>query len=196
MLLALWLYATVEGVGSARELDRLAERDLAYRWLAGGVPLNYHGLADFRVDHVVLLDRLLSESVTALVVEGLVSLAEITIDGTKVRANASKASFKTDTTLSRIEAAAARRIAALKAELTDNPAAGGRRRLAARQRAAREVHSRAARARRGRAVAGGESRAGEAARQGRSAEIRADGVAERSRGAQHAVCRRGDPPSV
>ena len=85
VLLALWLYATVEGVGSARELDRLAGRDLGYRWLAGGVPLNYHGLADFRVDHVALLDRLLSESVTALVAEGLVSLAEITIDGTKVR---------------------------------------------------------------------------------------------------------------
>jgi len=147
VLLALWLYATVEGVGSARELDRLAERDLAYRWLAGGVPVNYHGLADFRVDHVDLLDRLLTESVTALVAEGLVSLAEIAIDGTKVRANASKSSFKTDTTLARIETAAAQRIAALKAELTDDPAAGTRRRLAARQRAARDVHSRAGRAR-------------------------------------------------
>jgi hypothetical protein len=67
VLQAVWLYATVEGVGSARDLDRLSERDLAYRWLAGGVPLNYHGLADLRVAHVVLLDRLLTESVTALV---------------------------------------------------------------------------------------------------------------------------------
>src|SRR6266496_3755633 len=49
VLMALWLYATIEGVGSARQLERLAERDLAYRWIAGGVPLNYHGLADFRV---------------------------------------------------------------------------------------------------------------------------------------------------
>src|SRR5580698_9555604 len=83
VLLALWLYATVEGVGSARELDRLAGRDLGYRWLAGGVAVNYHGLADFRVDHVALLDRLLTESVTALVAEGLVSLTEISVDGTK-----------------------------------------------------------------------------------------------------------------
>src|SRR5260370_19537549 len=95
VLLALWLYATVEGIGSARELERLAERDLAYRWLAGGVPLNYHGLADFRVEQVEVLDRLLSESVTALIGEGVVSLAEIVVDGTKVRANASRGSVKT-----------------------------------------------------------------------------------------------------
>ena len=53
VMLALWLYAAVEGVGSARELERLAESDAAYRWLAGGVPLNYHGLADFRVEQVI-----------------------------------------------------------------------------------------------------------------------------------------------
>src|ERR1700727_1242230 len=69
------LYAAIEGVGSARQLERLAERDLAYRWIAGGVPLNYHGLSDFRVAHVEVLDRLLSESVTALIGEGVVSLA-------------------------------------------------------------------------------------------------------------------------
>jgi len=85
VVLALWLYATIEGVGSARQLERLAERDLAYRWIAGGVPLNYHGLADFRVAHVAVLDRLLTESVTALIAEGVVSLAEIVVDGTKVR---------------------------------------------------------------------------------------------------------------
>ena len=37
VLMALWLYATVEGVGSARALARLAERDLAYRWLAASL---------------------------------------------------------------------------------------------------------------------------------------------------------------
>src|SRR5438552_3934389 len=61
VLLALWLYAAIEGIGSARHLDRLSERDVAYRWIAGGVPLNYHGLSDFRVGHVEVLDRLLSE---------------------------------------------------------------------------------------------------------------------------------------
>ena len=90
VLLSLWLYATLEGVGSARELERLAQSDAAYRWLAGGVPLNYHGLADFRVASVEVLDRLLTQSVTALIAEGLISLAAIAVDGTKVRASASK----------------------------------------------------------------------------------------------------------
>jgi transposase len=65
VLMALWLYATIEGVGSARQLERLAQSEVAYRWIAGGVPLNYHGLADFRVAHLEALDRLLTESVTA-----------------------------------------------------------------------------------------------------------------------------------
>jgi transposase len=147
VLLALWLYATVEGIGSARELERLAERDLAYRWLAGGVPLNYHGLADFRVDQVEILDRLLTQSVTALIGEGLVSLADIAVDGTKVRASASKKSFKKEAKLLDIEAAVERRLAALKAELAGDPAASTRRSQAARARAASDVKERAARAR-------------------------------------------------
>jgi transposase len=147
VVLALWLYATIEGVGSARQLERLAERDLAYRWIAGGVPLNYHGLSDFRVGHVAVLDRLLSESVTALIAEGVVSLAEIAVDGTKVRANASRESFKTGTKLGQIGAAVEQRLAALKAEIESNPEASSRRQRAARERAGREVKERAERAR-------------------------------------------------
>jgi transposase len=147
VLLALWLYATVEGVGSARQLERLAQRDLAYRWIAGGVPLNYHGLADFRVGHVEVLDRLLSESVTALIGEGVVSLAEIVVDGTKVRANASRDSFKTGSKLARIGAAVEQRLATLKAEIESDPEASSRRKRAAQERAAREVKERAERAR-------------------------------------------------
>jgi transposase len=147
VLLAVWLYATVEGVGSARELDRLVERDISYRWIAGGVPLNYHGLADFRVEHLAVLDRLLTESVTAMIDQGLVSLAEIAVDGTKVRANASRESFKTGAKLMQIEAKVAERLAQLKAEVDDDPEASSRRRRAARERAARDVKERAARAR-------------------------------------------------
>ena len=147
VLLALWLYATIEGVGSARQLDRLAQSDVAYRWIAGGVPLNYHGPADFRVAHVEVLDRLLTDSVTALIAEGVVSLAEIAIDGTKVRANASRDSFKTAGTLERIEAAVERRLAALKAEIERDPEASSRRKRAAQERAAQEVKERAERAR-------------------------------------------------
>jgi transposase len=147
VLLSLWLYATIEGVGSARELERLAQSDAAYRWLAGGVPLNYHGLADFRVESVEVLDRLLTQSVTALIAEGLMTLSEIAVDGTKIRASASKESFKRGEKLIKIEAAVGDRLAALKQELTDDPGASSRRRQAARERAARDVHERAGRAR-------------------------------------------------
>lgn len=147
VLMALWLYATIEGVGSARQLDRLARSDLAYRWIAGGVPLNYHGLADFRVAHVAVLDRLLTESVTALIEAGVISLSEIAIDGTKVKANAGRGSFKTAAKLDRIEAAVERRLAELKAETESDPEASSRRKRAAAERAAREVKERAAKAR-------------------------------------------------
>jgi hypothetical protein len=109
--------------------------------------LNYHGLADFRVAHVGLLDRLLTESVTALIRSGVISLDEIAVDGTKVRANASRSSFKTADKLARIEAAVECRLAALKAEIENDPKASSQRRLAAKERAAREVKERAARAR-------------------------------------------------
>lgn len=147
VLVALWLYATIEGVGSARELERLAQHDPAYRWIAGGVPLNYHGLADFRMAHVEVLDRLLTESVTALIAEGVVSLAEIAVDGTKVRANASRDSFKSGSKLERISAAVEQRLARLTAEVASDPEASSRRKRAAQERAARQVKERAERAR-------------------------------------------------
>ncbi len=147
VLLGLWLYATIDGVGSARQLERLAQHDPAYRWIAGGVPLNYHGLADFRVAHVDVLDRLLTESVTALIAEGAVSLAEIAVDGTKVRANASRDSFKSGSKLERIGAAVEQRLATLKAEVESDPETSSRRKRAAQERAARQVKERAERAR-------------------------------------------------
>jgi transposase len=147
VLLSLWLYATIEGVGSARELERLAQSDAAYRWLAGGVRLNHHGLADFRVLSAEVLDRLLTQSVTALIAEGLISLDEIAVDGTKVRANASRKSFRTSEKLLKIEAAVVERLASLKQELSSDPGASSRRGQAARERAARDVQERVGRAR-------------------------------------------------
>jgi transposase len=148
VLLALWLYASLEGVGSARQLDRLCERDIAYRWLCGGVPVNYHGLSDFRFDHADLLDQLLSESLTALVAEGVVALDEIAIDGTKVKASAGKGSFRGEETLAALEEVTRRRVARLKAEGKNDPGASEKRRLAAQQRAAEDIARRAGEARR------------------------------------------------
>jgi transposase len=147
VLLALWLYATLEGVGSARELDRLVERDVAYRWLAGGVAVNYHGLADFRLDWSAQLDRLLTQSVTSLVAAKLVSLDEVAVDGTKIRSPASARSFTRGGRLARIEREAAARVAKLREELESDPAASTRRRKAAIERASREAQAKVDKAR-------------------------------------------------
>ena len=138
ILLALWLYATLEAVGSARALERLCDEHDAYRWLAGGVPVNYHTLADFRVEHVEVLDELLTRSVAALMVEGHVTLTRVAGDGMRVRASAGAASFRRRDTLEGALAEAEAQIRALKAELDDDRGASSRRIAAARERAATE----------------------------------------------------------
>ena len=94
LMMALWLWATVDGVGSARRLAQLCEQHLAYRWLCGGVSMNHHTLSDFRVAHAGVLERLLAHGVAALVAEGLVSLDVLAQDGVKVRAAAGAGSFR------------------------------------------------------------------------------------------------------
>jgi transposase len=99
ILVALWLYATIDGVGSAREVDRLCTSHDAYRWLCGGVSVNYHTLSDFRVDHHTALDDLLTQSIAILRHRRVVSLARVAQDGTRVRASAGVGSFRREGTL-------------------------------------------------------------------------------------------------
>jgi transposase len=141
LLLTLWLYATIRGVGSARELDRRCDLELGevpFQWIAGGVTLNYHTLADFRVRHGEVLDDLLTKSVAVLLHEGLVQLERSAQDGMKARASAGASSFRRRPRLEQFEVEAAAQVEALKKELEADPAAGTRRQQAARQRAARE----------------------------------------------------------
>jgi transposase len=138
LLLALWLYAVSQGVGSARALERLSQSEDAYRWMCGGVSVNYHTLADFRVANGELLDRLLAESVAALAHAGLIDLSTLTQDGIKVRADAGAASFRRRATLEQHLATALALVEELKREVHDDPAASNKRIRAARERAARE----------------------------------------------------------
>src|SRR3954464_11839128 len=70
ILVALWLFATIEGVGSAREVARLCREHIAYQWLCGGVGMNAKTLGDFRIAHGAVLERLLVDSFTALIQAG------------------------------------------------------------------------------------------------------------------------------
>lgn len=138
ILVALWLYATAEGVGSARELDRLCREHIAYQWLVGGVGVNYHTLSDFRVEHERALDELLTRSVAALMAEGLVSLARTAQDGVRIRASAGSGSFRRRERLEQFQAEAQARVAQLKAQAQAEADPRPPRQQAAQERAARE----------------------------------------------------------
>jgi transposase len=99
ILVALWLYATLDGVGSAREVERLCYRHDAYRWIRGGVSVNHHTLSDFRVDQPATLDGLLTQSITVLLHRGIVTMARVAHDGTRVRGSAGAGSFRRGETL-------------------------------------------------------------------------------------------------
>jgi transposase len=138
ILMALWLYATLRGIGSARELDRRCETDLPFQWICGDVSVNYHTLADFRTQHEEFLDQTFTQSIALLMEQELVTLDRVAQDGMKVRASAGAASFRRRATLEQHLAEAEEQVQALKAELEADPNAGNRRQQAARERAARE----------------------------------------------------------
>lgn len=138
ILFALWLYATVDGVESARAIARLTQDHNAYRWICGGVPVNYHTLSDCRAGHGDTLDELLTDSVAALLAVKAIKLKRVAQDGIRVRASAGAATFRRRVTLEQHLEAAREQVATLKQQLDADPAALSRRQQAARTRAARE----------------------------------------------------------
>src|SRR5271167_3120089 len=138
ILLALWLYATVEGVGSAREVARLCEEHIAFQWLCGGVGMNAKTLADFRVNHGTVLECLLVDSFTALVRAGVASLDRVAQDGVRVRASAGAASFRRHSTLQECRCEAEKAVHDLRTQLDTDPGAASRKQAAARRRAAED----------------------------------------------------------
>ncbi len=138
LLLALWLFATVEGVGSARALERLTQQHDAYRWILGGVTVNHHSLSDFRVRPEEFLDGVLTDSIAVLMKRGLVTLNRVSQDGIRIRASAGAASFRREPSLQRCLQEAEEQVKRLRQELEEDPEATSRRQAAARQRAAED----------------------------------------------------------
>lgn len=91
ILLALWILATLDGYGSARELERLCRYHLAYRWICGGVSVNHNLLSMFR--RTANLEELLVQMIASLLQADLVTMQTVALDGMKVRASASKDSL-------------------------------------------------------------------------------------------------------
>jgi transposase len=146
ILMSLWLYATVEGIGSAREIERRTTRDNPFRWICGGVSVNRTLLSAFRVGSTEILDEVLTNSVTVLMQQGLVTLKRVSQDGVRVRASAGKASFRREPSLQELHAEAKQQVADLKAAADENPSESAARQKAARERAAIEREARIAKA--------------------------------------------------
>lgn len=130
LLVALWLLAAIEGIGNGRRLARLCEVHDAYRWLCGGVHVNYHTLNDFRVTHATALDDLFTQVLARLMLHEVVKVSRISQDGTRVRASAGSKSFRRRARLEQLLAVAQAHVAALKTQADEEPGESTRRRAA------------------------------------------------------------------
>jgi transposase len=144
ILITLWLYATSQGIGSARELDRLCKEHDAYRWICGGVSVNYHTLSDFRVGHRAALDDLFTQVLAVMMKEGLITLSRVAQDGTRVRASAGADTFRRERTLRELLSEAQEQVEHVTGLAED--ASVSTREVAARRRAAKEREERVERA--------------------------------------------------
>ena len=135
LLVALWLYGCIRGVGSARELARRCEESKAFGWLCGGVTVNHRLLSDFRVEHGAALDELFTQVIASLVDKGVVSVSRVSQDGVRVRLSAGAGSFRREKRLRKLLEDAQKHVAEVRRQLETPACARG---LSARQRAARQ----------------------------------------------------------
>ena len=117
LLVALWLYACVRGIGSARELARQCEENAAFRWLCGGVTVNHRLLSDFRTDHGEALDQLFTQVIASLVDKDVVKVSRISQDGVRVRVGAGASSFRREERLEKLLEEAQRHVEELRQQL-------------------------------------------------------------------------------
>lgn len=144
LLVALWLYGNIRGIGSARELARRCTESRPFQWLCGGVSVNHHLLSDFRVEHADALDELFTAIIASLVDKGLVKVKRISQDGIRVRAGAGASSFRREERLAKLLEMARQQVEELRRQVDDpaHSAAAASRKQAARRRAAEERASR------------------------------------------------------
>ncbi len=90
MMLAVWVYAYALGVRSSRRVERALYEDVGFRLVSGNQQPNFWTLNNFRTLHRDRLSEVLVETVRLAKAMGLVKLGQVAIDGTKVKANASK----------------------------------------------------------------------------------------------------------
>jgi transposase len=144
LMISIWVYGLSRGISSARELSEWCDWEPGLQWLCGLESVNYHSLSTFRAAHGEALKKLFIEVLGVLSAEGLVGLERVTVDGTRIRAQASNESFRQGKRLQEYLAQAAAHVEALEKEPEET--IGGRQQ-AARERSRRERQERLAAAR-------------------------------------------------
>lgn len=142
LLLALWIYAIVEGIGSARVIDRYCSEHMAFKWLCGGVSVNYHTISDFRKNNTKEFDELISQIIARLMHRDLITLKRVSQDGVRVRASAGTSSFRRKPSLKDCLKSAIEQVTNLQKELDEDSASCLNRKSAAKKRAAEERRER------------------------------------------------------
>ena len=144
LLVGLWLYGCIRGIGSGRELARRCEESAAFRWLCGGVSVNHRLLSDFRSDHGEALDELFTQVIATLVDQGLVKVSRVSQDGVRVRVSAGAGSFRREERLQKLLREAKQHVQELRRQVESGEGMAGvtARQAAARRRAAEEKQQR------------------------------------------------------
>lgn len=148
LLVSLWLYACICGIGSAREVARRCEESAPFRWLCGGVGVNHRLLSDFRTDHGEALDKLFTQVIASLVEQKLVRVSRVSQDGLRVRVGAGAASFRREGRLRELLAESRKHVEELRRQVEEPAKLGAEavRKKAARRRAAEDQQRRLERA--------------------------------------------------
>src|SRR6266403_873891 len=136
LLISLWLYAYSRGISSARELARQCEYEPGCQWLCGLQTVSHRTLSGFRSDNKTALDDLFTQVLGMLSAEGL-----ITLDGTKIKANAGGNTFRGREKIA-VHLAAAREQVRVLNQQAENEEQLAKRQGAAKRRAARQRASR------------------------------------------------------
>src|SRR6202521_2710896 len=140
LLISLWLYAYSRGISSAREVARQCEFEPGFQWLCGLQAISHRTLSGFRSENKAALDDLFVQVLGMLSAEGLITLERVTLDGTKIKANAGGNSFRRKEKLEAHPELAREQVRILNAEGEEETTAN--RQAAARRRAARQRASR------------------------------------------------------
>lgn len=90
MMLALLVYGYCVGVRSSRQIEKKTHEDVAFRVLSGGAHPDHSRISDFRRRHLEAFAHLFVEILRLCQEAGLVKLGQVALDGTKMKANASK----------------------------------------------------------------------------------------------------------